>query len=550
MLKGQWKETKKQQWDIVSAYKSTNILIRIFYILLAISPIGLALINTVQYWMAVTPISKWIILLFSLLSIVGILFVLHGRELTGASEIVCVVVVTVLAFTLRLLATDLLQTYPVSDAMTSFYHAQAFLSEGKIRLDRKEYYTQFMHWGNWAIVLGEVMRIFGRTLQVAKTFSVIISSLNVPIYYYAVKNICKNTRIALIAMLFIALSPGMICYSGVLCNDHMTALVTALFFLFLSLAHKYREQNNIKKALLFYVLAAINMGLFEAFKMAGFLLILAMVIGETVTNIVPAFWTGIKNKEWKDFFRKTVTSCVLLTIMLMVYKGTIYIDTNIYVKKMGVERSAMEKVSEDKIYCNLWMGLNPETKGMYDASLVEVRDEMRERYPDASERNKQYKEMLKENLKDTQTLREILSNKFDEIWGNESYSGEWIFIGASMRYDTEAPEDKQLRYNEGYLFLAVALRNIAATYWWLLLFGGIIGAVSMIFKKSDYTFLISMIYLFGFMLLMELMIVSARYKMIVYFPLIILSAYGYSELHAILEKGMKLLRMKAQKSLV
>ena len=164
---------------------------------------------------------------------------------------------------------ELLDTYPVSDMGRAFDTAKSLaVGKGMPELSRG-YYSIYPHWGAWVIVLSAVMRVFGQSLEAARTFCVMLSAFNVPIYYYAVKLICKNVKIAKIAALLIMISPGAICYSGVLVNDHMSEFFVGLLFVFLALYYRKREENQIKKAIFYLILAAICLGMFQYFKLVG-----------------------------------------------------------------------------------------------------------------------------------------------------------------------------------------------------------------------------------------------------------------------------------------
>lgn len=514
------------QCDISSEYKKNNALVRIFYVMLTVMPLSLAFINSVRYWGTRDSSAKWIILLTAALLVCLAGYILRGKENSKQQEIFSVCSIFVVAFALRLIMLDLLDTYPVSDPINAFISAKR-LSAGKgLLAEMKGYYALYTHWGTWAIILGGIMRIFGATLTVATVFSAILSSLNAPIYYYAVKNICKNSRIAMLAMLFIAISPGSICYSGVLVNDHMTELCVGLFFLFLSMGYRERENNNLKKTVLFYVLAGISLGFFDVFKMIGSIMLLAVMLGEFVTNVLPAIHLWIKNHDLRYLLTKMVTSGAVCLLLLICCKGVNCIVVPLYEKILDVD---IYDDSGDEFYSNLYMGLNIETEGVYAPELVVVRNDLRANYLDVKERNEQFKKLLLENLQNPKEIMQLLVHKFGVAWGDELYSGEQAFIAGSMHYNDEAKADAVTRYDEGYKFFAPTVKNLSAAFWSVLLLGGVVGAISLIFKKSDYTFLVSMIYLFGFALLMEIMLVQGRYKDIVYFPLIMLSAYGYSE---------------------
>ena len=510
-------------WNISPEYKKNNIFIRIFFILFSIFPIGWAFINGIRYW--ATRDFRWkIIILGGVVLLVGIVVYISQREVnTKKEEIIGVVVATLLAFMLRYMMVELLDTYPVSDPINAFITGQT-LAAGKGVLDNlKGYYSIYPHWGAWAILLGMIMRVFGQNLETARNFCVILSTFNVPIYYYVVKLICKNVKIAKIAMIFIAISPGAICYSGVLMNDHMSEFFVGLFFLFFSLAHRKREENETKKAIFYYVFAAICLGMFQYFKLAGIVILLAIIIGEFVTNIVPGFMELVKGRDWKRFLMNCITTLGILLILFSGYKGTISLVNVFYENVMGVEVQEVDY----SIYATMYNGLNIETKGKYSSELNRFRDMMKIEYPDAKERNQIYKELVIENL--TENPKEVLKLmvfKFGETWGNENSSGENVFITWSMKYNENAMEEEKIRREEEYKNISPVLKVFSVAFWTVLLCGGMIGGVSSIWIKCDYTFLISMIYVFGFALMLQIMSVQGRYKIILYLPLVMLSAYG------------------------
>ena len=520
-------------WNISPEYKKNNIFIRIFFILFSIFPIGCALVNAIRYWGARDSDSK-IIILSGIILLVGIaVFILHQDTVTKNEEIMGVVYVTLLAFMLRYMMAGVMDTYPVSDPINA-YNTGGRLAAGKeILADLKGYYSIYPHWGAWAIVLGAVMRVFGQNLETVRNFCVILSTFNVPIYYYVVKLICKNVKIAKIAMIFIAISPGAICYSGVLMNDHMSEFFVGLFFLFFSLAHRKREENETKKAIFYYVFAAICLGMFQYFKLAGIVILLAIIIGEFVTNIVPGFMELVKGRDRKRFFMNCITTLGILLILFSGYKGTISLVNVFYENVMGVDIQE----TDYSVYAALHSGLNIETNGKYSDEIVGFRSMMWEKYPDAKERNQVYKELVIENLtENTKQVLDLLVYKFGVAWGSQEYSGEQAFITGSMYHNEKASEEAKVRHEEGYKFIAPVLKNMSAAFWSVLLCGGMIGAVCCIWKKCDYTFLISMIYVFGFALMLEMMIVQGRYKDVLYLPLVMISAYGICEGERIVRK--------------
>lgn len=522
-------------WNISSEYKKNNIFIRIFFILFSTFPIGWAFINAIRYW--ATRDFRWkIIILSGVVLLVGIAVYISQREIkTKKEEIIGVVFATLLAFILRYMMAELLDTYPVSDMNRAFDAAKSLAAGKGLPELSQGYYSMYPHWGAWVIVLSAVMRVFGQSLEVARNFCVMLSALNVPIYYYSVKLICKNVKIAKIAAFLIMISPGAICYSGVLINDHMSEPFVGLLFAFLALVYRKREENEIKKAIFYLVLAAICLGMFQYFKLVGLVILLATMIGEFVTNIVPGFLVLVKEHNWKRFLMNCITSLGMLLILFGGYKGIISTVNVFYENLMGVEVQEVDY----SIYATMYSGLNIETKGRYSSELSRFRNMMRREYPDAKERNQIYKELVIENL--TENPKEVLKlmvSKFDDAWGGAKYSGEHTFITWSMKYNENAIDEVKIRREEEYKILSPVLRVISAAFWIVLLCGGIIGSVSCIWEKCDYTFLISMIYVFGFALMLQIMCVQGRYKIILYLPLIMLSAYGIYRGEATIRKIM------------
>ena len=523
-------------WNISTKFKKNNILIRLFYIVLAFLPAGFAWINSVRHWVNSTDTAKGIIALTAVMLLIMIWRYIRKDEINVKSEIITVVFFTIIAFWLRIIVVEVLNTYPVSDPGNAYWNAQRIALGNSIPHSMKGYYAQHTHWGTWVMVLSAVMRVFGATLDVARTFTVLLSTLNIPLYYYAAKIICKNSKIAIIAMMLITISPGMICYSGVLVNDHMTDLFVVLYFIFLALGYQKRQENNLKKAILYYVFAALSLGGFECFKLVALILLLATAIGEFVINIVPGFGVFLKERNIVDFLKRIAVSFVILLMLFLGQKGVLSASYVIYEKVLDLE---IYKAAEDSLWSNLYMGLNLEYNGTYAGELALMRNTMRENYPDPEQRNEIYKEMLFDSLDGNgKALMDLFVEKFGVAWGDEVYSGEQTFIAGSMKYNTKAAEDVQNKYKTGHNFIAPVLKYVAAGFWAVVTFGALLGAIVSIKKKTNYSFLISMIYLFGFTLLMELMLVQGRYKEIVYFPLIMLASYGYYEVITMLYNKM------------
>ncbi len=520
-------------WNISPEYKNNNIFIRIFFIMFSVFPIGWALINAVRYWWVRDHSSK-IIILSGIILLLGVaVYILRQETITKKEEIISVVFVTLLALMLRYMMVELLDTYPYSDPINAFITGKRLAAGKEVLAELKGYYSVYPHWGAWAIVLGGVMRVFGQNLEAARNFCVILSAFNAPIYYCVVKLICKNVKIAKLSMIFIAISPGAICYSGVLMNDHMSEFFVGFFFLFFAMAHRKREENEIKKAIFYYVIASICLGLFHYFKLVGIVILLATMIGEFVMNIVPEFMVLVRGRDWKRFLVNCVTSLGLFLILFCGYKGTVSLMNVFYENVMGVEIQE----TNYSVYASLHSGLNIETKGKHSREIQAFRNLMWEKYPDVKERNQVYKELVIENVtENTEQILDVLVYKFGDAWGSQEYSGEQAFITGSMRYDEKVSENVKVRYEEGYKFILPVLKNMSAVFWSVLLIGAMLGAVCCVWKKCDYTFLISMIYVFGFALMLEMIIVQGRYKDVLYLPLAMLSAYGLCAGKIIIEK--------------
>ncbi len=510
---------------IAIEHRKTNIWIRLFFILLAIMPMGLALCNAIRYWLARNSEAKIEIAVVAAVFIGVIVWILFNRnKITKKKEVFFVVLVTLAGFALRRLTVDLLDTYPVSDPIMAYKAALRLAGGEELTNDMLGYYSIYPHWGCWAILISKWMTVFGTTLTAAQWLTVILSTSYIPLFYIAVKSICSSRKAAAIAMMFIAVSPGMVCSSGVLINDHMSGLFAVLFFLFLSLAYKQREKEHIGKSAVFYILAGLCIGFFHVFKLCGFLLLLAFFIGEMVTNILPSVWNWIKNRDWRSFLWKCSTSFIAFAILFLCYRSVYAVEKTEYAKSMGV---AIDRGSG--IYRNIYEGLNPEWGGKYSEEMIQLRSIMKENYPDEKERNEAYKELLLECLEDKEAVMNLLIYKFGAAWGDTDYSGEQALINLGLKYNPNASEDVMLRHTEGYSFIASTIKNISAAFWFLLMIFGTIGAVCLIFKRCNPVFLVSMIYLFGFALMLELMQVQGRYKWIVYFPLIMLASYGCVE---------------------
>lgn len=499
-----------------------TFLSRIIYVVLLIFPCGLSLILSLEGLYYSDSETKSFTLCM-LLAMMGILYLIaKDGEKDKQSEIIFVISMVLIGFCLRHMATEIINTYPASDSEMAYTIARKVLHGTE--LNRVEKYFNTLHWGTWAMLLRDVMKIFGEDLSVVRHFCILVSSMNCLFLYIATKKITKNQAIAKIAMVLYVFSPGMIVYAGCLTNVHVANSFLLLFFIFLT---KLVETQEWRNKLIFTFCTAISLAVFNLFKIMGSVLILA-VIGAIV------LYFGVK--EWKALFSSSKSRVVemicFVAVLVMVNSVVAKIDTKLLEKRMGIELYQNTNF-EYMLYSTAYVGLNFETGGRYEKNRSLQRRILNEVYKDVDERSDVMKEMLLEDLKKHKNeIDNLLWVKFGNAWGNEENIAESAFISTALKHSETLSDESKIVYEDGYKFIRKFLKELSVAYWIIVMFGACWGAISHMFGKRNFMALTSSVFLFGFALILEIMETSPRYKEIAYFSLILLAAYGYKYIYS------------------
>ncbi len=354
-----------------------HILLRIFYVLLAICPFALAIIYALMYMTGhmidgrsadfyyLPDLTNYGWAILSLIILGAIIFGATKLKDRFGLTFVLILIASILPRAIILL-TYQGQLEPFSD----FYRAwgRAIGIEECMDLGYVRYFTSYM---NWSIYCKAVIKLFGQNYMAMLWLNVVYNALSACFIYLIAKTIGLTERLSFIASMLFALTPSAIAYTATSTPEHLSILcyLIATYLLLRSFHMEWQSRFS-------YILGAmIVLGFGDSVKTFGVILIIAFAGAEVIRALLVAAGKGGDKTAARKSGGKTATrksggsgrSAILGLITGLIFAGIMYAGDSFIVERItdiSEEKFAIELDTADALPHYLCIGLNMEGEGV------------------------------------------------------------------------------------------------------------------------------------------------------------------------------------------
>lgn len=333
---------------------------------------------------------------------------------------------------------------PASDYKTYYLLAEA-LSRGEIFIP--DYVSVFPHTLGFPAFLSLVFRVFGPSVQAAQWTGAVLSACSVCLVYLVGRELAGKRVGALAALLWL-LMPTRILYTLLVCTENLFNAAALLAFYLFARAVRAR---SVPQTLLIFGGAGVLFALLAAVRPNALILVIALLL---------LYWIFLPRDERLKLkgVRLTKAACTLLLLGCYLITSTAC--------TLGVERAIGKEVAATKIGWNLYVGMNLESLGRWNAADSESFTSILQEQG-AQQAQSTYLEWGKERL--WRQLREgtilpFLVSKTAAMWcgSHEAYQ----YIAGAQPQETQAalnfPQNNKpmLLLCDGFYYVLLALAAV------------------------------------------------------------------------------------------
>ena len=442
--------------------------------------------------------SNIIIFLFNILVILSLVFITKQFKENKSKKIDLIYIPLIIFLISVIIKLFVLILFGQNTVQVSDFQSAIETSKMSFPLDNI-HYRIFYAWGAFVPYLKFIGHFFGNNNFVFLFLNCIISSLSISITYYIGYLIFSKWSGLLAAGLFL-LSPTMLIHEIIVTPDFLNIFFLLLFLLFLILFIKV----NLRKKWNYLILSfsAIFLAFSGFFKSIDKLVIITLTI-----FVIFSFFKYLNIQQSKKRYVKKTIFIVLCFFSVYSLSRIGLFNFLDYYYNGTVVRNPMGHY--------IYEGLSPKGRGTWDENLSKV-------YPDL---------IIKNNFNYEESNREIINILVEEIntygikegfFKNKFYIS-WILEGETLHFHFRTMGNEEIvnvNYAQNFL------NNYSQFYYFIIL---CISSFTLIinFIKKHHVFITYLTtFIFGFVLFSLIIEVQARYKIIIYPYLYLISGYG------------------------
>lgn len=369
------------------------------------------------------------------------------------------------------------------------------------------YYKVFSNWGMYVLYLKAIDTVFGHSVLTGIVMNAVLSAASVVLLYYIVLYSSKIVPFALMAAMIFNFWPAHLFYTILLSPDFLAIFLFLGAALLVCIGHNYFCSQQWKKGLIYYGISGIVAGSGNFFK--------SLFLIYAVDLLIIAFLNLIKKKEEKnktsknrfqDIFKNEFTALLIsfLIAFITIEGGFLVLD---HVAETRVNRNPTAHF--------LYIGLNPFGNGEWSQETFIYPSIVQKDNLNYAKANNEILQKLKKEISQYHNLNfSFFDQKVKFAWADNEY----------LYYPNMTMNEK----NAGLLkdkWIEI-FRPTVQFYYVLVWFFIVIGLLVALIKKERGILLFSMLFVFGFAILLLLIEVQPRYKTVVYPYMSIGTAYG------------------------
>lgn len=495
--------------------KAYQILQKSYLIFVAII-IGLAILcpvvslNEINFW------GTCGIIIFYLVLVLILYFITKHLPLENKKvEIISVIVIILLGLLLRIGVNHLLRTIPVSDFATphdvyNLHHSGSDIFDIKKSSEElsfyQRYYATFPAWFPYMKVVSGIYNVFGVNLNFIKIMNYILFIITSLILYQTGKN-AFSKKVGIIAIALFAFIPSLVVYTGITTPDHITIFLFTLWLWTWSKIIKHRENKNKKEIVIFSLIQFLIICLINLFKPLSVFGILVFLC----TEILCYFKYLIDRESRKQYLKEGLIYTISFVIICFM---SLQIENKVLSKV--VEKEINNKVVDATSLYLLW-GYSLDNNNNYDpapASTIYENLLMKNKYDVAKTMEEINVLAKKQIINNKEYLARILKQKFNIIFESELDIFIWANVSGDDTHDfyiKEAYEDTYIFIASGYIIMLLTMIEIA-----------IIKEIKA--KNINNMIIVTTLIIIGYIFILVLGGVQARYKVLIFTPMCLLAA--------------------------
>jgi hypothetical protein len=377
------------------------------------------------------------------------------------------------------------------------------------------YYNLYPHWYMHIKYLA-VLKHIGRLPAVGLYANAAISSLSSAFLYTVTARSLNSRKTGFLAAMIFTLWPAHLFYAIVLTPEYLHIFFCMLSLLLMLTAHRAYE-GHPRRAFILFLLAGAALALSGFFKTTDRIVLIGLLIAVLLRVMDGPGGEGQEgSRDRRPRRRETLfIFCMVAAYLLSARAGYHYI-----------EKDSGKPVNRDSFAYFLYIGLSPETGGVWTQEASAYYVDLDRELDDYDELSRAVLEKLKNEWHEAgRPGREFFLDKVRKAWV-EDYL--WL---PEMTMEARADgfikpgtlEDRAVHCVQIYYMLVCLLSLAAALY---------------LMKRGEGRLcLLSALIVFGFALVLQAIEVQARYKCVVYPFLSVLAARGLALLHGSKESG-------------
>ncbi|MEI7690497.1 MAG: phospholipid carrier-dependent glycosyltransferase [bacterium] len=426
----------------------------------------------------------------------------------------------IVAFVFRLYLIKIFPSPPASDSFLAFEIAKKWVDGPSSSYQ----HFFFQHWGIYALALSKGFLLFGKSLLVAKTISVLAGSLSAVIIYAAVLKSTKKYGLALISGLLLAMWPSFALYSNFLSGEHCFILFFSLSLLSLAYTISYLKDGKKNNFYLWVVIFSISLAIGNVFK--------EMTIITIPASILVFNWLlSEKTLSPAKFKQRLATK---MGVFFVIIFCSFFVTS---LSNLAVSYYAKGPINKHKTGFFIATGLNLENAGRYNSKIA---DEYTAPLLNALDKgylsDKVYKvsndAMMNKALQNAsieiKSLPKLFLQKFNTVWSNESEINNWNYDNYTLT--KSSPDKESLR---SYMARLETFNRYSNVFLFFIVLLSMLGTVEILRSSKDLltpTIYFSTLTIIGFSCALLIIEVLTRYRSVLYPAIAIMATYGFMAL--------------------
>ncbi|OAA88333.1 glycosyltransferase family 39 protein [Clostridium coskatii] len=378
-----------------------NISLKILFLLIILGSIGMSFLSLIK--LSFKNIIYLIIsslILFLICSLIGY-FICKLLKKDYFDKVILLIIL-LLAFSLRLLYILLIDVKPFSDFEIIYNCGQKFAYGDYSVFKGTSYIARFSHLTILTLYFGMIIKVFPDALLVIKLINIILSTINVYIIYLISIELYGNKKESIIISFIACVFPAFIFYNSVICSENlaMTFFLGSIYIFILVIKNK--------KGSLWILVSGLLLSIGNLFRMVGIVIIIAYI------SYLIIYYQN----------RKSITISILLIVSFLIPLGT----TNTILLRLNITEYSLWHGREPAVWTSALKGTNIKAIGMWNNEDSQVAEKYNFNYDKVESA---CKSIIKERLTST-PLYELIGFyivKFIGQWSSGDFSGAYWSTG-------------------------------------------------------------------------------------------------------------------------